>query len=140
MQNLEVILPFVLLILGFLLKLLVGRSWDTPRTIQSVCELPVDIIFLALSFTVAFTISKTQNQAIGLLYCLLGIIFSILIVFLWKVSLDMFNRNKKIWLLILLVNLFISGYGIRESVKLIIGNQATIKTIDTNRQNNTQIK
>ena len=96
MEHLQIILPSVLLLIGFLLKLLVGRNYDMPATIQAICELPVDIIFLALSFTVAFTITKVDNQSSGLFYCFIGIATAILIVLLWRISVDQFLKKSRI--------------------------------------------
>lgn len=120
MNNLQIILPSVLVFIGFLLKLLVGRKYDLPATIQAVCELPVDIVFLALSFAVAFTITKVDNQSSGLFYCFIGIATSILIVLLWRISVDQFLRGNNFWILILFLNLMIAGFAIKESVKLVI--------------------
>lgn len=43
MEHLEIILPTVLLFIGFLLKLMIGRKYDFPVIIQAVSELPIDI-------------------------------------------------------------------------------------------------
>ncbi|MEB8328658.1 hypothetical protein OO009_04760 [Flavobacteriaceae bacterium KMM 6897] len=123
MEHLQIILPSVLLLIGFLLKLLVGRKYDMPATIQSVCELPVDIIFLALSFTVAFTITRVDNQSSGLFYCFIGIATAILIVLLWRISVDQFLKGSKLWILMLFTNLIIAGFAIKKSVSLVIENE-----------------
>ena len=120
MEHLQIILPSVLLLIGFLLKLLVGRNYDMPATIQAICELPVDIIFLALSFTVAFTITKVDNQSSGLFYCFIGIATAILIVLLWRISVDQFLKKSKWWILLLFINLTIAGFAIKKSVSLVI--------------------
>jgi hypothetical protein len=120
MEHLQIILPSVLLLIGFMLKLLVGRKYDMPATIQSICELPVDIIFLALSFAVAFTITKVDNQSSGLFYCFIGIATAILIVLIWRISVDQFIKNSKWWVLLLLINLAIAGLAIKTSVSLVI--------------------
>jgi len=130
MENLEIILPISLLAIGFLLKLVVSQNWkDVPNIIQNICELPVDIIFLALSFTVAFTISSSDNHGIGLSYCFIGVGIAILIVYLRKICVDLFLSKKKLWILLCLVNLLISGFAIKESINLIIN-----KVTDKNEQ------
>jgi len=120
MEHLQIILPSVLLLIGFLLKLLVGRNYDMPATIQAICELPVDIILLALSFTVAFTITKVDNQSSGLFYCFIGIATAILIVLLWRISVDQFLKKNKWWILLLFINLTIAGFAVFKSVSLVI--------------------
>lgn len=122
MENLNIILPLTLLLIGFLLKLFIGKNIETPSLIQALCELPVDIIFLALSFAIAFTISNSVNQASGLFYCFAGIAVAILVVVLWRISISQYLKKNKypLWVLILAVNLFIASYGIMKSVDLII--------------------
>lgn len=139
MEHLQIILPSVLLLIGFLLKLLVGRKYDMPATIQAICELPVDIIFLALSFTVAFTITKVDNQSSGLFYCFIGIATAILIVLLWRISVDQFLKKSKWWILLLFINLAIAGFTINKSVSLVIETEiAETKNIvpESNQNNN----
>ena len=135
MEHLQIILPSVLLLIGFLLKLLVGRQYDIPATIQAVCELPVDVILLALSFTVAFTITRIDNQSSGLFYCFVGIAIAIIIVLLWRISIDLFLKGSKLWILILFLNLFIAGFTIKKSVELVIQNE-NIELLDNNSNAN----
>lgn len=135
MEHLQIILPSVLLLIGFLLKLLVGRQYDIPATIQAVCELPVDVILLALSFTVAFTITRLDNQSSGLFYCFVGIAIAIIIVLLWRISIDLFLKRSKLWILILFLNLFIAGFAIKKSVELVIQNE-NIELLDNNSNAN----
>jgi len=135
MEHLQIILPSVLLLIGFLLKLLVGRKYDMPATIQAVCELPVDIVFLALSFTVAFTITRIDNQSVGLFYSFIGIASAILIVLLWRISVDQFLRGSKMWILVLFINLLVAGLAINKSVNLVIENDK-LEVTDTNYETN----
>lgn len=138
MQHIQLILPSLLLLTGFLLKLLIGRQFDWPVTIQSVCELPVDIIFLALSFIVAFTIAKVDNQLLGLLYFFIGIPITIVIVSLWRVSVNKFLKGSKLWILMLFINLLITGFAIIKSVTLIVedGKVEMINNVSESIKNN----
>ena len=120
MEHLQIILPSVLLLIGFLLKLLIGRKYDLPATIQAICELPVDIVLLSLSFVVAFTIAKVDNQTTGLFYCFMGFAVTILNVLLWRISIDQFLKGTKLWVLFLVFNLILSGFAINKSVSLIM--------------------
>jgi len=138
MDHLNIILPLTLLLIGFLLKLFIGKNIETPSLIQAICELPVDIMFLALSFGIAFTISNSVNQASGLFYCFAGIAVAILVVVLWRISINLYLKKNKypLWALILAINLFIASYGIMKSVDLIIEEETvtTEKVIDTIEQ------
>lgn len=120
MDHLEILLPGILLLIAFLLKLVVDRSLDVPNAIQAVCELPVDILFLALSFVVAHTIANKNNVNEGLVFCYVGIASAIIVVVLWRKSLKYFLVDNKIWILLFFINLCISGYTIKKSVDLIM--------------------
>ena len=127
MNHLEIILPGILLLIAFLLKLVVDRSLDVPNTIQAVCELPVDILFLALSFVVAHTIANKNNINEGLVFCYIGLAFAIVVIVLWRKSLNYFLVDNKIWILLFFINLCISGYTIKRSVDLILPAEKVIE-------------
>ena len=131
MQHLNVILPLTLLLIGFLLKLFIGRNIETPHLIKALCELPVDIMFLALSFGIAFTISNANHQAEGLAYCFAGLAIAIVVVVLWRLSVNIYlKKGKYFWVIILAINLFISGIGIKMSVELIIDEDKSIPKLE----------
>lgn len=130
MNHFEITLPIVLLIINVLLKLLIGRNWDVPTSLQAFCELPTDTIFLALSFLVAYTISSDGNQLVGIFYCFCGIIFAIINVFLTRVSLNLFTQGNRVWILVTFLNLSIALFGIYSSIRLIILNTDPLKIND----------
>ena len=45
MDYIEIWLPIFILALAFFYKLSIDRDVNVPNLIQSICELPVDIIF-----------------------------------------------------------------------------------------------
>lgn len=138
MKNLQIVLPTVLLLIGFLLKLFIGRKYDLPATIQAICELPVDIVLLSLSFVVAFTIAKVDNQTSGLFYCFIGFAATILNVLLWRVSIDQFLKGTKLWILFLFLNVILSGFAINKSISLIMETENTEMMNDTKANINQQ--
>ena len=138
MEHLQIILPTVLLLIGFLLKLLIGRRYDLPATIQAICELPVDIVLLSLSFVVAFTIAKVDNQTTGLFYCFIGFAVTILNVLLWRVSIDQFLKGTKLWILFLVLNLILSGFAINKSVNLIMATEEKEVIMNNSETNSNQ--
>lgn len=125
MPPIEVLLPIVLLVLAFLLKLFIDRSVDLPLFIQSVMELPVDIAFLASSFVIAYTIAFTTQHNDGILYFLIYVIGSIIVILGWRRA-ERFLDDSKYFSAVLLVvicyGLAISGIVI--SIKLLIGSQS----------------
>lgn len=138
MEHLQIILPTVLLLIGFLLKLLIGRKYDLPATIQAICELPVDIVLLSFSFAVAFTIAKVDNQTTGLFYCFIGFSVTILNVLLWRVSIDQFLKGTKLWILFLVLNLILSGFAINKSVSLIMETEVREVIVNNSETNSNQ--
>ncbi|WP_400078781.1 hypothetical protein [Winogradskyella sp. R77965] len=131
MEHLNIILPLTLLLIGFLLKLFIGRNIETPHLIEALCELPVDIMFLALSFGIGFTISNVTHQADGLAYCFAGLAIAIVVVVGWRLSVRLYlKKGKYYWVIILAINLFISGVGIKKSVDLIIQDENPTTTLE----------
>lgn len=120
MEHLNIVLPGLLVMIAFLLKLVVDRSVEIPNTIQAVIELPVDIVFLALTFSVAYTLTRSENQASGLFYAFVGIAFAIVIVLVSKKTQKLFISDNKWWILLIFINITLSGFTVVESVQLVI--------------------
>lgn len=74
-------LPIILLLLVFLFRLLIDRKMRLVDLIVSLLEFPTNIIFLGLSFVLAYTISTKDNLETGLLIFLLYLVVTFLIFF-----------------------------------------------------------
>lgn len=121
MNSTGYILSILLLGLSFLLKLFVDRRTDIPIFINAILELPVDINFVGLSFTIAFIIKDTKNIESGLLTFFCYLLVSIITVFLWRKSGWCFEQNKIIWTILLaLINLSLSTLLLFKSLELLI--------------------
>ena len=134
MEHLEIILPITLLFLAFVLKLSIDRSIEVPNIIQAICELPVDMIFLSISFLIAYTISKPTDPSNGLFFTLAFIVIAVLTVILWRKSLKLFERKNNWWILLLLINMAISTLSIFQSMNILLekeqeetGNKTEVK-------------
>lgn len=79
-------MPLLVLALAFALKLFIDRTTTLPDAIESALELPVDIVFLATSLVVGYTISPSGSTKEGLAWFGFYILGAILIVFLWRRS------------------------------------------------------
>ncbi|WP_407477769.1 hypothetical protein [Elizabethkingia anophelis] len=134
MNHLEIILPIVILLLAFILKLSIDRSVDVPNLIQALCELPVDIIFLSVSFLVASIITKSPNSNDGLFFCFVFIVMAAIVVIIWRKSLKLYERGKALWVFLLLLNMLISTGTIFQSINVLL-NKTSNKEI-TNTKNN----
>jgi hypothetical protein len=93
----EYILPIAILILAFILKLFIDRSVEATVFIQALYELPVDIVFLALSFLAAHTISITENQEKALLFCFVLTIIATLNVIVLRRALKLLDKKSIKW-------------------------------------------
>jgi hypothetical protein len=120
MEHLDIILPIVLLVLAFFLKLSIDRTIKAPNVIQAICELPVDIVFLSLSFLIAFTISNKTETSKGLFFTLGFIVVSVIIVIIWRKSLKLYDLKNKFWILLLCVNLIISIFSLFQSMDVLL--------------------
>lgn len=135
MGDLNLILPVVLVLIAFSLKLVVGKDVQFADALQTTIELPVDIIFLALSFVVAFTLSKVENHTTGLCHCFIGIVFAILVVFLSNRTQKMFLKNNKWFFLLLFVNLSVASYTVYYSIDLLVSIENKDKLPNNNKPN-----
>ena len=61
MEHLHVILPLILVFMAFILKLVVDKEVDFPSSILAIIELPIDLIFLAITFYVATILSNFSD-------------------------------------------------------------------------------
>ena len=128
MEHLEIILPITLLVLAFGLKLAIDRSVEVPTIIQALCELPVDMIFLSISFLIAFTISKPTDPSEGLFFTIAFIVIAILVVIIWRKSLKLFEIKNGFWVLLLCLNLTLSIFCLIQSTNILLLNENTETT------------
>ena len=120
MEHLDLILTIVLLGLAFILKLSVARPVDVPDIIQALVELPVDIIFLAISFGVAFTIAEKNNTGKGLFYSFVFIFLAVIVVMLWRLSIKFFTQKSRKWIVVFMINVGISCLCLFQSTKVLL--------------------
>ena len=120
MDFLEIALPIVLLALAFLLKLLIDRTATIPYFVHALLELPVDIAFLATSFVVAFTIATPSSVKSGLLTFCLYISVAVVLVFIWRRSMYLFECDRLVSAsLLALVNYVVSAYGLAMAIGIV---------------------
>ena len=123
MEYLNVILPLILVLMAFILTLVVDKEVDLPSSIQAIIELPIDLIFLAITFYVATILSNSSIQNEGLLYSFIGLFISIIVVLISKKCSKLFiNKRTKTWLLLLLFNIMVSSFSIIHAVGLLVRN------------------
>ncbi len=90
----EILLPSAILLLAFLLKLFINRSVKAPDVIKSILELPVDIVFLALSLIAATIISGQLEVEVGLVLFICYIVGAVFVVIMWRNSEKLFEADR----------------------------------------------
>ncbi len=138
MEHLEIILPLTLLVLAFVLKLAIDRNIEVPNLIQAICELPVDMIFLSISFLIAFTISEPKDPSAGLFYTIAFIVLAVVVVILWRKSLKLFENKSNYWVLLLCLNMAISIFSLIQSMDILLNSEekAQIENIEPKNESN----
>lgn len=120
-QYLNVILPIALVVMAFLLKLFMDQSATVPLFIRSLFELPVSVIFLALSFATAYTITSPNNISSGMCHLYIFLVLTLICVVLWRRCTILFERNSHFWASVLfIINGTISGFVLYRAIGLVI--------------------
>jgi hypothetical protein len=108
-SHLDIILPFVLLLLTYIFKLTIDEKFDKVKAMRAFCELPIDIIFLAMSFLIAIMLSQGKYRDFGVLYVMVFIVVAVITVVLSKRSVLGFNANlNRGWIAMLVGNIIIT--------------------------------
>jgi hypothetical protein len=94
------LLPAGVIILKFLLKLFIHRDVKIPSFLRAVFELPVDISFLSLSFLIGYLLTKGQVSNTSFTLLIFTLCFVISNIILWRLTITLFENNKKYVLLI----------------------------------------
>lgn len=115
MLNIKIIVPFLVLFVKIVLKLLVGRKVDKRVMVDFICEFPTDIIFLSFSFSfLYFTLEIATNKDFALIPIIVIVVLSVVVVYLFRESKDlsdnMFSNWKKMasFILLIIINYTIS--------------------------------
>lgn len=91
----SIVLPGILLLLAFFLKLAIDREVDIPNSIYAFLELPVDVLFLSTSFVAAFTISaEPPNNELGFIYFASYLFVAAVVVFCWRKACKLFESGN----------------------------------------------
>ena len=121
-ENLNIFLPIALILIAFLLKLFMDRVVNAPLAIKSIYELPVDILFLSSSFTVAYTLTSSTNIKNGLAHFFVFLIVILLSVVAWRRSIKFFEEKKRVFsVLIFVINIAASSFCLIIAIKLMVG-------------------
>ncbi|PHE73275.1 hypothetical protein COF47_22860 [Bacillus wiedmannii] len=110
----EFILPLVLLGLSFFLKLYVNREVSNPTLLSAIAELPVDVMFVSVAFTISYqvqfsnhvitTVNSGTKEILDTMdlyggYVLFGtyILLTVIVIGFWRLSIKSLDNTKWIW-------------------------------------------
>lgn len=103
----SIIIPILLLTMTFLLKAFVGdRSKESAK--QALCEVPVDMIVLALSFFFAFLLLRNNTHIDHFIYFILLLFGCIGAIIFSKKSVDHKDNNENKWIAYCIGNILIT--------------------------------
>jgi hypothetical protein len=94
MKPLEIILPTIILMLAILMKLLVNRSASIPLVVEAFFTLPVEMLFLALTFVSADAIENEKHTNTALATALALVAVGVIIVAIWRWGLSRLDKSK----------------------------------------------
>ncbi|GLG82262.1 MULTISPECIES: hypothetical protein [Acinetobacter calcoaceticus/baumannii complex] len=117
---LSIILPVIVLVLSFSLKMFIDRQTTAHDAISSALELPVDIIFLSISLIVGFILVPRADTLTGFVWFCAYLILAIVIVFIWRRSTNMHINNGK-YIGLGFLNYLLSISSLYFSIKLLTG-------------------
>lgn len=120
-QNALWIVPFLLVLLQFVMKLFIAEEASWHQTWKNFLHSPVDVGFLALSFAATLIISHPNN--VNSLYptSILYVVLLILSIVIWKVSPKHTTRGSMaVSGGLVFTNFIITGMMLTYSVTLVI--------------------
>ncbi len=122
MSALEIFLPAIVLLLSFLMKLFVDRTATIPLAIETTYDLPIDIVFLGLTFCAAFAITNPDHIGPGLVHFSIYICIAVVSIVLSRRSNKLFDESQiGASVIAFLLNFTIAAIALVESIELVSG-------------------
>jgi hypothetical protein len=120
MDYFDILLPFILLLFASLLKLAIDQAIDNTNSIEALCELPVDMQFLAISVLIVYLTSNSPDIRKGLSYCLAYFILAVLAVIIWRKSVKMFENKNNWFIALLVINFAFAFVELLQSTRILL--------------------
>lgn len=92
----ECVLPIVLLVLIFTFKLFIDRRVSWADFIITFLDFPTSVLFVGISFVIAFTISSGEDVGIGLIVFVIYLAGTALVVFFSRRAVTYFENHRSI--------------------------------------------
>lgn len=115
-------LPLGIVVMSFFLKIFVNRETSAPNIVVGILEIPVDIAFVSMSLTVAYSISNRGNGISATSWLCACFLISILAVIVWRWCLNLFdNRSIFGWIFLAILNYVGTAFFGFATIKMITG-------------------
>jgi len=122
MLDLDVILPAVIVLLAFVLRLVVDRTVDLVVFLEALFDLPIDIVLLAISFAAAVSITQPAFTSTGIILSLIFIIFLVVGCLLARRSKEALDQDHYLSSgAFCLANFVISSFSLFACVSFVTG-------------------
>jgi hypothetical protein len=106
MTNLKIIVPLLVLALQVIMKFVVGRRIERKNYLELICELPTNIIFLSISFSLVYIFLHESIKQESVITFMLFVILSLIVVTIFrecKLLSDATRTKSKTALLVFLI-------------------------------------
>ena len=106
MTNLKIIVPLLVLALQVIMKFVVGRRIERKNYLELICELPTNIIFLSISFSLVYIFLHETIKQESVIAFMLFVILSLIVVTIFrecKLLSDATRTKAKTALLVILI-------------------------------------
>lgn len=119
----QYILPGLVVLLRFFLKLFTNSTPNGVRITIAIYEIPVNALFLSLSFIAAYIISLKENPSIFFTLFIIILLLVIVSILIWRAAEKLLMKKKYFWSIILGFLNFLLGIPILiYSILLLISN------------------
>nr|WP_159465069.1 hypothetical protein [Scandinavium goeteborgense] len=122
---LKIIMPIVMIIFIFILKLWVVQIPKAPDYLKAIIDLPISISFFGVAMCVSYAINVSKNDSYhpeGLFFFAVSLMWSILIIASGRCCIKLYSKSK--WAMMgscIVLNYILASVCALLSIKIIIG-------------------
>jgi hypothetical protein len=148
MEHYKFIIALSILIISFVSKLVIGRSFTEIDWVKACIELPVNVFFLSLSLLCAYTLtSEGELKNTGFVSVILYILIAIFVILIWRYveklsEAEIGGDGKKgkrkwhwLWILLWVINFFISAGAIYYPASLLLSRDIKTESTEIGKSN-----
>jgi len=122
---LKIIMPLVMIVFIFFLKLWVVQIPKAPDYLKAIIDLPISISFFGVAMCVSYSISASKNSSYppeGVLFFAVSLLWSVLIIASGRCCIKLYSRSR--WKMMgscIVLNYILASVCALLSIKIIVG-------------------